>query len=260
MAQNFIFMAIGIAVCIVFLILIKSIFKAVSKKKNAIYINFLNSISTVVVIVIGIYYCLSLFDVTKDVSKLLLQSGTLIIAIATFAAQQALGNVISGFSISVTKPFDVNEKVKVIQGSNVIAEGIITDITIRHTIIRTFDGQTAIVPNSVMDSSVIVNTNFTENVGNFLEIEVSYDSDVDKAIDIVKNLVVSHEKTLNDNTMLVSASALTDNGVKLKTTIWTRTLDDNFRACSDLRRQILKEFGKNGIKIPYNTITIDNNN
>ena len=257
MAQKLVLMAIGILICVVFLAVFNRLFKHIYKRKNAIYIKFINSVATVVVIIVCVYYCLSLFDVTKDMSRLLLQSSTLLIALITFTAQQALGNVISGFSISMAKPFDVNEKVKVVNGTNIIAEGIITDITIRHTIIRTFDGQTAIVPNSIMDSSVIINTNYTENVGNFLEVEISYSSDAEKATEIIKKLAIAHKNTLNDDNMIVTASALTDNGIILKTTIWTPTLSENFLACSDLRKEIVKEFQANGIVIPYNTITID---
>lgn len=98
------------------------------------------------------------------------------IAIATFAAQQALGNVISGISLSVSKPYNEDDKIRVVQGGSIIAEGIVKDITIRHTIIRQYNGECCIVPNSVMDSAVITNTNFIENVGNFIEIEIGYDA------------------------------------------------------------------------------------
>lgn len=257
MVEKLLYLGIGFVAIILFWMILRKIFRSIYKKKNVIYLKFLNSIINVILIIAYIYFALSLFQVTKEVSKVLLQSGTLIIAIATFAAQQALGNVISGFSISLTKPFDVNEKVKVLNGSNVVAEGIITDITIRHTIIRTFDGQSAIIPNGIMDSSVIINTNYTENVGNFLEIEVSFDSDIELARKIVKDCCIAHTLTINDESTVVSASAFTPDGVKLKTTVWTKTLDENFKACSDLRLKILEEFKKNGIVIPYQTITID---
>ena len=52
------------------------------------------------------------FEVTKDISKTLLQSSSLFIAIATFAAQQALSNVISGISVSLSKPYNVDEKIR----------------------------------------------------------------------------------------------------------------------------------------------------
>lgn len=251
-------LGIGIGFAGICIASINRLFKRISKKKEGLQMNFINSFCNVVIMIACIYYCLSLFNVTKDVSKILLQSGTLLIALATFVAQRALGNVISGISISLTKPFDVNQKIKVYDGASIVTEGIITDITIRHTVLLTPDGQSAIIPNSVMDSSVIVNCNYTPNVSSFLCVEISYDSDVDKAMDIMKKVCVDHKLTLNDNEMVIRVSEFNANGLELKTTIWTKSLIDNYDACSDIRRSLLMEFKANGISIPYTTITIDN--
>lgn len=249
---------IGIStlICIILLVLIRGVFNKISKLTDKLHLKFLRSTLSVVVIIICVYSCLSQFEVTKDVSKTLLQSGSLIIAIATFAAQQALGNIISGFSISLARPFDVGQKVKVMSGSSVIAEGIISDITIRHTVIKQFDGQSCIVPNSTMDSCVVINTNYTENVGNFFEMEISFDSDIDKAIEIMSKVCIEEPLSINTEKNKVLINKLSANGVVLKTTIWTNTLDDNFQACSNIRRKLLEEFEKENIKIPFNTYSI----
>ena len=63
------------------------------------------------------------------------------VAIATFAAQQTLSNFISGISVSLSKPYNVNEKIKVMQNGNVIAEGMVKDVTMRHTVIGQFNGE-----------------------------------------------------------------------------------------------------------------------
>lgn len=247
-----------IILIIVFILnkIVKKLFSAAIKKANNIHLRFLQSIVQVILITVGIYTCLSVFDVTKDISKTLLQSGTLIIAIATFAAQQALGNVISGFSIAFTKPFEVGQKVKVINGSNVVAEGIITNITIRHTMIKQFDGQVCIVPNNIMDSSIIVNTNYIGDIGNFFEVEIGYGADIEKAKEILIDIYKNEKLTIKKDEVKVLASKLTANGVMLKVTVWTKTLSDNFTACSNMRQKIVTEYRKNGIEIPYNTITI----
>lgn len=247
----------SVILCFILIEVINKIFKIIQKKKNNLHFKYLNSLLNVIVITIILYTLAQQFEVSKDISKTLLQSGSLILAIVTFAAQQTLGNVISGFSLSISKPFDVGQKVKVMQSSNVIAEGIIKDITIRHTIINTFDGQSCILPNSIMDSAVIINTNLTEHVGNFLEVEVSYDSNINKAISLIKQICVNCEETLNDENTSVLIKDFSANGVILKTTIWTNTLDENFKACSKIRGEILKEFKRNHIEIPYQVITID---
>ena len=248
---------ISIGIAVLLIIGIRHILKRISKKRNGIHLKFLQSFLTVLVMAACIFHCMSLFEITKSISKTLLQSSALLLAVATFAAQQALGNVISGLFITASHPYNLNEKIKVMSSSgSLIAEGLVYDITIRHTVIKTFDGQSAIIPNSVMDSAVIINTKYTENVGNFLEVEVSYDSDIELASDIIKRIIIENPRTLNDESMTVNLCRFESNGVVLKTTVWAATLDDNFNACNEIRLNILNEFRANRIKIPYNTITI----
>ena len=114
------------------------IFKYIAQKTKAVHLRFTKSAINVIIDVIAFYSLAQQFEMTKDISKVLLQSGSLILAIATFAAQQALGNVISGISLSVSKPYNVDEKIRVIQGGTVIAEGLVKDVTLRHTLIYQF--------------------------------------------------------------------------------------------------------------------------
>ena len=245
-----------VAITLVLYQVVNLVYRLASKKTNAIHLRFAKSAAHVLITVIVIYSLAQQFDVTKDISKTLLQSTSLMIALATFAAQQALGNVISGISVSASKPYSVGEKIKVMQGGTVIAEGIVTDVTIRHTIISQFNGETSIVPNSTMDSAVIINTNYTENVGNFVEVEISYDSDIEEAISIMRRICAENAKSLNTAENAVTVSGYTQNGVILKTLILTQNLNDSFQACSEIRIALVKEFKKNGIEIPYQTVTV----
>lgn len=238
--------------------LIDLIFRLIAKKRNSSHLHFFKSMANAVVVVLVIYSLAQQFSVTKDLSTTILQSGSLIVAIATFAAQQALSNVISGISLSATRPYDVDDKIKVVQGGSVVAEGIVKDITLRHTIIRQYNGESCIVPNSVMDLAVITNTNFTENIGNFIEVTVSYDTNLQEAMDIVQRICVDHELTLNTMENKVFVKGYSENGVTLKTTVWTKTLDESFRACSEIRVRIIEQFRERNIKISYQIITISN--
>ncbi|MCI9429652.1 MAG: mechanosensitive ion channel family protein [Lachnospiraceae bacterium] len=251
-------LAVFIAAELVLTQMISLIFRMISRRNKGVHLRYAKSAINVTIIVVGVYSLAQQFDITKDISKVLLQSGSLIVAIATFAAQQALGNIISGFSLSMSKPYEVEDKIKVVQGGGIIAEGIVQDITIRHTIIRQFNGESCIVPNSVMDASVITNTNYTENIGNFMEIEIGYSADIDRAMDIMQKICINHELTLNTESNKVFIKGYTQNGMILKTTVWTGNLDDSFRACSDIRAELVKEFLKNDIEIPYQTVTIYN--
>ena len=248
---------IVIAVCVLLNIIVNIVFKKISKRKDAINIKFFKSLLRVVIFAVCIYQILTLFSFTKDISKTLMQSSALLLAIATFAAQHALGNVISGLFLSASKPYEINDKVKVVSGGTILAEGNVADISIRHTIIRTYDGQSCIIPNSIMDSSVIVNTNYTKDVGNFLEVEISYDSDVELASHLLKDIIVKHPKTLNtEEKTNVFLKEIASSGLILKATVWSPTVDDSFMACSDIRKEVLKVFKAHNIEIPYDIITI----
>ena len=258
MIDSIITTVVFIVVCIFILFVVNTIFNRVLKWSNNINLKFIKSFIDVVLVVIFTYSYLSQFEVTKDISKTLLQSGTLLIALATFAAQRVLSNVISGIAISSSKPFNIGDKVKVIStGGNIVSEGIIIDINLRHTIIKKYDGQCDIIPNSIMDESIISNTNLIENVGNFIELEVSYDSDVDLACNIMKRVIVDNVLTLNsDETTSVTVKDFSSNGIVLRVLVISASLDDSFKACSEIRKEILNQFKLNGVSIPYQTITI----
>ena len=135
-----------LAVTGLIVVLVNHFFNRFIARREKLYQKFIKSILTFIIIVIGVYAALSQFEIARTISTSLLQSGSLIIAVATFAAQQALGNVISGFFISATKPCEIGQKVKIMSGGNVIAEGIVRDMTVRHIFIEQFDGQSYMCP------------------------------------------------------------------------------------------------------------------
>lgn len=254
--DQLIMIAVFIGISCVLIQVVNLTFRRLERKNKAAHLRFSKGILKAIIIVLTVYMLAQQFEVTKDMSTALLQSGSLVIAVATFAAQHALSNVISGFSLAYSRPYNVNDKIRVLQGNSVIAEGIVKDITLRHTIISQYNDESCIVPNSVMDSAVIINTNYTENIGNFLEITVGYDSDIRKAIDLMKRICTEHELTLNTMETNVFVKGYSADGVILKTTIWTENLNDSFKACSDIRLALVEKYLEQGIEIPYQTVTV----
>ena len=72
----------------------------------------------------------------------------------------------------------------------------------------------------------------------------------------MKEICVAHELTLNTEENKVFIKGYTQNGIILKTTVWTKNLDDSFLACSDIRAGLVESFKKNGIQIPYQTVIV----
>ena len=87
-----IFLKIGLFIFAELLInrIVNLVFKLMSKKHNSVHLRFVKSIANVIVMIVVLYSLAQQFEVTKDISKTLLQSSSLLVAIATFAAQQAL--------------------------------------------------------------------------------------------------------------------------------------------------------------------------
>ena len=132
------------------------------------------------------------------------------------------------------------------------------DITIRHTSIKQVDGKVCLIPNSVIDELVVINSNTLENNGYPFYMVCSFDSDVDLAIEIMQKEIEDNKRTFKTDSITnkVLCSEITDDGFKLQAIIWTNSITDNFKACSELRISIFKAWREAGIDIPYKTITL----
>ena len=232
---------------------VRSIFHYIYKTKSSVTVKFVRSLLLVVGITIIVYFYLSLFDFTKDVSKVLMQSGSLVIALATFSFQKALGNIVSGIMLSSTKPFDIGDKITLISAAsgNVVVSGIVKDMNVRHVVFERPDGRFEFVTNSIIDNCIIENSNVLDDNGRLFSMYCTYDSDVELAMNLMKEEIdncdlVTHT---DDYMSKILCSALTSEGYELKTTIWTNDLDSSFNACSQLRISITKAWSEHDIKV-----------
>ena len=256
---------IKIAVIVVFwsggMFALNKIFGMILKRKEQIHIKFLRSMSKVVLTIIA-FICISgLFNTTKALSATLLTSSSLLVAIVGFAAQQVLADVISGVMLSWSRPFNLGEKVNI---SSLGISGIVEDMTVRHTVIRTYHNSRMIIPNSVINKAIVENSNYNNDyIGNYMEVSVSYESNLEQAIEVMRETIASYPLVVDirpdpseGNKVNVAVKELGDDGIILKSTVWTKNIDDNFTACSDIRRLIKKNFDAVGISIPYRHVQV----
>lgn len=256
---------IKIAVIVVFwsggMFALNKIFGMILKRKEQIHIKFLRSMSKVVLTIIA-FICISgLFNTTKALSATLLTSSSLLVAIVGFAAQQVLADVISGVMLSWSRPFNLGEKVNI---SSLGISGIVEDMTVRHTVIRTYHNSRMIIPNSVINKAIVENSNYNNDyIGNYMEVSVSYESNLEQAIEVMRETIASYPLVVDirpdpseGNKVNVAVKELGDDGIILKSTVWTKNIDDNFTACSDIRRLIKKKFDAVGISIPYRHVHV----
>ena len=205
--------------------------------------------------IIIIFYGIKPF---RSLGTTMLASAGIIAAVAAFASQHALANIVSGMFVVIFRPFRVDDIVFI--GTDI--KGKIEDITLRHTVIRNFENRRVIIPNSLISSETIINSNLVdEKICVHLEVGISYDSDINKAMEIMQNLAEGHplcidnrdeeKKAKNKPIVVVRVLALADFSVNLRAWVWANNADDAFVMKCELLKQVKEEFDRQGIEIPF---------
>jgi len=188
--------------------------------------------------------------------SILAGAGVLALAVG-FAAQHALSNIISGVFLVIFKPFRINDRLKVKDLS-----GVVEDITLRHTVIRDFENRRIIIPNTVISDEVIINSDHSdEEKCKFIDVGISYESDLQLAKKIIKEEMINHplfvdkrtqeEKDQGLDAAPVRVIQLADSSVNLRGWAWTKDAASAFILGCDLNESIKMRFDAEGIEIPY---------
>ena len=235
-----------------------ALYKRVSPKH--LFWIFLNNIIQGIIYIAGLIYAVSAIPQLGRLSTTLLAGSGIAALAISLSAQESLSNIVSGLFISLFRPFNVGDRVRLVS-SDVV--GHVESITLRHTVIKTLKNTRVTVPNSVMNKEIIENSNRVETIASYyVDVSISYESDVDLARSIMADIVGSHplyvdvRQDMSEEKVPVLMRAFESSGIALRARVWTRTVDDNFRACSDIRIELLKRFREAGIEIPYTKIDI----
>ncbi len=163
-----------------------------------------------------------------------------------FALKDTLGNLASGFFILFYKPFRVGDLVRIAG-----VKGTVKRIEIAACEITSPENVKITIPNSRIWGDVIENLtgNKTRKIVE-LEVGVSYDSDLDKVIDIIKAIVSKDKRILKDPAPEIAIKKLADSGVLLSVQPMVDRADYNL-VYFDTIKKIKEEFEKNGIEIPF---------
>ena len=204
----------------------------------------------------------------NHIGKTLFAGAGIFAAILGFASQQAFSNIIGGIFLVLFKPFRIGDLIKV----GTLNQGYVEDITLRHTVIKDFDNKRIVIPNSLISTETIQNSHLKDaRVMNRIHFGISYDSNVDNAIAIIKEQAIAHKLSKDyrsaseiedqHSEVDVRVVAWADSAITLRAYIWTDSQEDGFLLKTDLYYSVKKEFEANGIEIPFphRTIVYKNN-
>ena len=224
---------------------------------------FVNFLVKLVIYILGAALAIIAIPALQVYAKSLLASAGVLTVSLGFASQEAISNITSGLLIIFYKPFRIGDLIK-LPGN---MEGRVEDITLRHTVIRNFRNQRIVIPNSVINKEKLINYSLKDpKICQFINIGISYDSDIDKAKAIMVEECEKHPNILDNRSEIekanempmvkVSVISLDDNAVMLRAWAWAYQFDAAFKMKCDLLESIKKRFDKEGIGIPFPQRTI----
>ena len=196
-------------------------------------------------------YIVLILVLVAALSQLGIQTTTLIAAVGAIglaiglALQSTLSNIAAGIMLLWLRPFSIGEFIE--SGDN---SGTVDDVGLFATTLMRVDGVYVFVPNSQLWNNKI--TNYSKKAKRMLRevFTISYDDDIQKARQILLDLVKSDERIDATPEPIVKVKELGDSAVALELRAWTNT-SDFWPARWDLveRGKMVLEAG--GLSIPY---------
>jgi small-conductance mechanosensitive channel len=165
-----------------------------------------------------------------------------------FAMQDVIANFVAGIFIFTDKPFRIGDWIEW-EGNS----GVVEDISLRVTRVRTFDNELLTVPNSQLTDGVIKNPVAKDKLRMQVLFGIGYDDDIDEATDIIVDEARAHDEIIDDPEPSVRLTELGDSSVGLKSRVWiAEPSRSDFVATRGEYVQAVKErFDDAGIDIPY---------
>lgn len=179
-----------------------------------------------------------------DATALLAGAGVIGLAIG-FGAQGLVSDVVTGFFLLLEKQIDVGDYVTVAG-----FDGIVEQVGLRTTQIRGFDGTLHYVPNREITN---VSNHSRGNMRALVDIGISYDDNIDKAIAILQSVcdqIAAEDENIVDGPNVLGVQALGSSDVVIRVLAKTENMQQ-WAVERKLRKAMKEAFDANGIEIPF---------
>ena len=212
-------------------------------------LSFISNLATFIMwIVLALLFCHAVPALNKLTTSLL--AGVSIVSVVIgFAAQSTLGNLVSGISLVIYKPFRRGDRLQLTTPTG-LETGIVEDLSLGYTVLRTFDNRRIVLSNGTIANQIMINLSSVDlRVMITPTISIGYDSDIDKARAIILELARAHddvEEVLGCPLVNLGASS-----VDLSLRAWCADASTAKAVEFDLLEQVKKRFDEAGIEIPY---------
>ena len=203
--------------------------------------HFITSLANIALKVMLVVNVASMIGVATTSFVAAIGAATLAIGLAL---QGSLANFAGGVLILLFRPFRIGDWIEA-QGTS----GTVDSIQIFHTVLRTGDNKTVIIPNGSLSNGLITNTNRQPTRKVVFDVGVDYEADLQKAREVLLELA-KDPRVLADPAPAAVVSTLGDSSITVSLRVWTKTSDywDVMFMFNELARDRLKAAG---IDIPF---------
>lgn len=234
------------------------IFTRMEKKKgSSLKYQFLEKLVRIIIIIVVIVIPFA----GEKFGQSILGSTAVMAAIIGFAGQDVLKDILSGFLISVYKPFDIGDRIELEDGT----VGVVESITMRHVVIIRIDTLRQVIPNSKLNTMSIINYSYDYvDRSMVFKFPVGYDSDIEKTKKVIHDAIDGSEysrpdKKYKDGTVDYAPVYFIDIGnsalIMSATVYFNRRIPSEI-VKDDINCRVFEALKANGIEVPYDYMTI----
>ncbi|HEY0686089.1 MAG TPA: mechanosensitive ion channel family protein [Steroidobacter sp.] len=193
-------------------------------------------------IVLGLFMVMALQNLGVELLPLIAGLGVLGAGVA-LAMQGLLSDVAAGLSIIFSRPFRVGEYISVVG-----EEGSVEDISLFSTRLAHPDGSRVVIPNRKIVGEIYHNFGTTRELN--LSVGVAYDTDFDRAVAAIEQVLRANARVLQDPAPLVQAIRLADSYVEMAVKC-SVSVADYIPARGELTRAVVEACRERGVVIPF---------
>ncbi|MCD4781780.1 MAG: mechanosensitive ion channel [Candidatus Omnitrophica bacterium] len=198
-----------------------------------------------------VFFGMMVFVIIASLNKLGVQTASIIAVLGAaglavgLALQGSLANFAAGVMLIIFKPFKVGDFVKT--GG---AEGIVLEIQIFNTALKTLDNSRVIIPNSKITEDKIINYSILKKRRVDLVFGISYDDDIATAKAALQDVVKKDKRILANPQPTIAVAELGDSSVNLVCRPWVKPAD-YWDVYFDVTEKGKIELEKKGCTIPF---------
>ena len=218
------------------------------RKIDETVIHYTVRVKNLLIVLIAIFIYVSLVPKLNTLFSTMLAGAGITALIIGFAAKSTMANLISGLSLAIYRPIRIGDAVTIEN-----EYGTVEDITLRHTIVLTWEHKRLIIPNSKLDEMSLVNYNIIDpRMKCIVELGVSYDTDLDLARRLIlEEIDKCPYKDKDGEKPMVRVISHSDFSIGLRVYVDVKDVGDMWLARFWLYEYIKKRFDREGVEIPF---------